>query len=96
MSSKECMMQMWAIGKRYYIKRKVYSSKMNHEIIFASWCNKVLKDENIQCAQNGKCCRKKVSELWKIAKKLSTSKNVEISKKMSYTPSYKHYPQKKG
>jgi hypothetical protein len=52
--------------------------------------------ENIQYAQKRKERRKKVLEIIKKSQKLSTSKNVEISKKRSYTPSYTHYPQKKG
>ena len=52
--------------------------------------------ENIQYAQKKKNVEKKVLEIIKKSQKLSTSKNVEISKKRSYTPSYTHYPQKKG
>ena len=53
------------------------------------------KLQNIQCAQIGKLCRKIIAKKRNCQKKLSTVKNVENSKKMSYTPSYSHYPQKK-
>ena len=58
--------------------------------------NFTLLFENIQYAQKKKRTSKKSAGNYKKSQKLSTSKNVEISKKRSYTPSYTHYPQKKG
>ena len=54
------------------------------------------KRKKQQIAQNVVCLQKMTKKRIKNGKKLSTSKSVEISKKMSYTPSYTRYPQKKS
>ena len=54
-----------------------------------------IKKRNVQSAQKNESCRNTSAKIWKTTKKLSTSKIVEISKKLSYTRSYPRYPRKK-
>lgn len=75
----------WKVEKKFIWRKR--SVNCNQTILHFFF-------ENIQYAQKRKERRKKVLEIIKKSQKLSTSKNVEISKKRSYTPSYTHYPQK--
>ena len=67
---------------------------MNENLQKKKLMKEVGKCKNMQNAQIDKNKIKTGFFFRKKQKKLSTLKNVEISKKRSYTPSYSHYPQK--